>query len=259
MRSKLLVLLLLYAFRSQAQLVIKPGGQFSMKGGIQLTLQNTDLLNNGDLLTGNSKVSFTGNASSTIGGTQSIQFNELELRKTNGSSVVLQKEISVGQRILFTTGFLNLNGFNADLGTTGHLDGEQENARVIGPNGGEVMFTTSLASPAFVNPANLGLFITSNQNLGNLVIKRGHRPQVNSAGGTSILRYYDILPSNNTNLNATLRCMYFDGELNTLNENNLALFRSQDNINWTNLGFDARDAAANFAFQHSGIRSLEFT
>src|SRR5687767_10093702 len=134
MKSKLLILLqLLSACTISAQLLITPGAQFSVAGSLQLTLQNTDLVNNGNFTTGNSMTRFTGNASSSVGGSQPIQFNELEVNKTNNSSVLLQRTIGVTQRILFSSGFLNLNGFNADLGATGHLDGEQENTRAIGP------------------------------------------------------------------------------------------------------------------------------
>lgn len=248
MKSTLLILLpLLSVYTVSAQLVITPGAQFSIAGNMQLTLQNTDLINNGNFTTGNSMISFTGNASSSISGSQPTRFSEIEINKTNNSSVLLQKAITVTQRIRFASGFLNLNGFNADLGTTGHLDGEQENTRITGSNGGEIIFNVSLNSPTGSNPANLGVFISSGQNLGNVIIKRGHQSQVNGSGlGNSISRYYDIVPDNNTNLNATLRFRYIDGELNGFNENSILFFESQNNSNWTSLGFTFRDVVANF-------------
>jgi hypothetical protein len=69
------------------------------------------------------------------------------------------------------------------------------------------------------------------------------------------LRYYDIVPANNTNLNATLRFKYLEGELNGLNENSIVFFESQDIITWTNLGFTTRDVAANF-IEKTGISSF---
>lgn len=261
MKSELLILLqLFYACTISAQLVITPGTQFSIAGNIHLTLQNTDLVNNGNFTTGNSMIRFTGNASASISGSQPIQFNELEMNKTNNGSVLLQRTIGVTQRVLFSSGFLNLNGFNTDLGATGHLDGEQENTRTIGPNGGEVLFNVSLNSPTGSNPANLGVFITSGQNLGNVIIRRGHRSQTNSSGlGTSILRYYDIIPASNTNPDATLRVRYLDGELNGLDENSLVFFESQNTTNWTSLGFTARDVAANFVEKTGISRFGRFT
>jgi hypothetical protein len=101
----------------------------------------------------------------------------------------LHKTISVGNGIFFTSGFLDLNGFDVDLETTGHLDGEREDSRVIGSNGGNVIFSTNLNAPTGSNPANLGALITSDQDLGNVTIKRGHQSQANIPGaGASVLR-----------------------------------------------------------------------
>ena len=67
MKSKFLTLLsLVYACTVSAQLVITPGAQFSITGKGQVTLQNTDLVNNGSFLPGNSAISFSGNTTSSI-------------------------------------------------------------------------------------------------------------------------------------------------------------------------------------------------
>ena len=203
-----------------------------------------------------SPISFTGDASSFIGGDQAVRFFNLEINKTSNQSVSLHKTISAGNTVSFTSGFLNLNGFDLDLETTGHLDGEREDSRVMGPTGGNVVFSVNLNSPTNSNPANLGIFITSDQNLGDVTIRRGHQSQANIPGaGSSVLRNYNILPANNTNLNATVRFKYFNGELNGLDENSLIFFKSNDGINWSVLGFASRDTAANFVEQ-TGIASL---
>lgn len=257
MKSKLLVLLsLCFTYTVSAQLVISPGAQLFVAGNTQITLLNTDLVNNGSFTPGNDITRFTGNATSSISGTQAIQFNELEINKGLNNSVTLQRAIGVTQRILFTSGFLNLNGFNTDLGTTGHLDGEQENSRITGANGGQVLFSTVLNAPNGANPASLGAVITSSKDLGNVIIKRGHQSQTNGSGlGISILRYYDITPVNDSGLNATLRINYFDGELNGLNENVLDVFKSNNTINWADLGFTTRNNINNFV-EKIGINSL---
>lgn len=250
------VLFLLSAGSISAQLIVFPGAQFSMTGNIQLTLHNTDLANSGSFTAGNSVVSFTGSLPSSISGREPIQFNVLQINKSNNSAVLLQRSVGIQDRIHFISGFLDLNGFNADLGTTGHLDGEAENTRIVGPNGGVVLFNVNLNSPAGSNPANLGIFITSGQDLANVTIRRGHQSQVNGVGlGNSILRYYDIVPANNTNLNASLRFKYMDAELNSLDENSIVLFESQNNINWTSLGITSRDVVGNFV-EKTGINSF---
>src|SRR4029078_1160000 len=133
MKSKLLVLLsLLFACALSAQLTITPGAQFSIFSDTKLTLQNTDLINNGNFLVATtSPISFTGDASSFIGGDEAVRFFKLEINKTRNKSVLLQKTISAGSSVSFISGFLNLNGFDLDLETTGHIDGEREDSRVI--------------------------------------------------------------------------------------------------------------------------------
>src|SRR6188474_3517833 len=100
MKSRILLLLLLLANTITAQLTITPGAQFSILSDTKLTLQNTDLVNNGNFLVATtSPVSFTGNASSFIGGDGAIRFFNLEIKKTGDQSVSLQKAISVGNGV----------------------------------------------------------------------------------------------------------------------------------------------------------------
>lgn len=58
-------------------------------------------------------------------------------------------------------------------------------------------------------------------------------------------RHYEIIPANNSGLNAIMKFFYNEDELGTLNENNLALYKSVDNgANWTKMG-GVVDAANN--------------
>src|SRR6516162_9445825 len=151
MRVKILLIALLTFWRASAQLVITSGSQLTVVGSSQLTLNNSDLVNNGSFNAGTGTTNFTGNKSNSISGNNTTQFFELDLKKTGNSSLILQQGIGITQRILFSTGFLDLNGFNADLGTTARLDSEQENSRVIGPNGGQLLFSTTLNAPSAAN------------------------------------------------------------------------------------------------------------
>jgi hypothetical protein len=127
------------------------------------------------------------------------------------------------------------------------LNGESETSYITGTNGGYVQITNTLNAPTLVNAGNLGAVITSTENLGSTIIRRGHVSQINAYGaGNSILRYYDIIPTNNASLNAGLQLTYLDAELNGLDENSLVLVKSTDNINWTSQGFDSRNTTANY-------------
>jgi type IX secretion system substrate protein len=259
MKIKLLTLLivsLLWGYTMRAQLTITPGSQFSTAGQILLTLKNTDLVNNGNFIIGNSIISFTGNNSSSVSGTQPIQFFKLDINKTNNASVILERSIGVVDHVLFLSGFLDLNGFNADLGSTGSLLNETEDSRVTGINGGQVQLTTILNRPVDANPGNLGVVISSAENLGLTIIARGHQAMaVSGLADNSILRYYDIFPATNANLNAELKFNYFDGELNGIDENTLAFFKTEDGVNWSNQGLNSRNTTTNFATK-TGINSF---
>ena len=255
MRLILLLVVLFLAEVLSAQLVITHGAQLSISGNTQITLDNCNFINNGNFIPGNGKISFIGNSSSTISGNGPVQFYEIEINKTNNSILSLQQMISISNRITFSSGNIDLNGFNIDLGNTGLLNGEKESSRIVGINGGQVLLNTVL-TPVPANPGALGATITSSTPLGSVIIRRGHQSQVNAYGmGTTVLRYYDIIPTNNTGLNATLRLNYFDGELNGLAENTLVQWKSDDNVHWTSQGFTSRDATNNFV-EKTGITSF---
>jgi len=253
--SILLLLPFLFVHPVSAQLTISAGSQLSASGDIQLTLQNTDLVNFGNFITGNSIISFTGNSSSKIIGGEPIQFFKLVINKSENASIVLERPIMVSESATFSSGFLNLNGQNLDLSTTGRLENENENRRVIGPDGGQVVIHTTLNAPSSEDPGNLGAIISSAQNLGDVVIRRGHQSQSGQGMPGSILRYYIIIPQNDANLNATLQVKYLDAELNGIDENSLTLFKTDDGANWSNLSFSAKNPNDNFV-RKDGISSL---
>jgi hypothetical protein len=107
---------------------------------------------------------------------------------------------------------LNLNNKILDLGTTGSLIGESETSRAFTTDTGFIQRSGN--NPNGTNLGNLGAVITSSTNLGNTIIRRGHKVQTGISGSNnSIARYFDIIPVNNLALKATLRFYYFDAEL----------------------------------------------
>jgi hypothetical protein len=113
---------------------------------------------------------------------------------------------------------------------------------VTGISGGNIIKTISLNAPSSINPGNIGISISSTDNLGITMIKRGHMQQISAGGGLSINRYYDIAPTNNTSLNATLQMYYFDSELAGINKSELNFFESKDNgSTWSFIGQDNND------------------
>lgn len=225
---------------------IGPGSYVVVNGAPALVFTNSGFTNNGTFQPGTGAVVFTGNCATSgsfISGNSSTDFYNLALNKSvNG--IMLNRHISVSNQLSFTSGdSLFLNGYNIDLGTTGSLYGETNAKRITGRTGGYIQITQVLNAPAAVNPGNLGLKITSPVTLGSTVIRRGHMQQV----GASVYRYFDVFPSNNSGLNATVSFYYFHNELAGLAEPNLGLFTSDNGgTHWTNLGEDGIDQSADF-------------
>jgi hypothetical protein len=259
MKAKISVLVLLFTSLQlflSAQLVITNGAVFKLTGDATLTLQDMDLLNNGDFNQTAGTVRFTGTGNNSISGTALTRIHIMQMAKTGVAQVQLQRTLNINSLLSFTSGIVNLNNNNIELEPTALLSGETESSRITGTTGGYIQIISTLNAPASANPGNLGAVITSSQNLGSTTIRRGHAAQSNDVGGRpSINRYFDITPTNNAGLNATLRINYFDAELNGRTEAWLGLWRSNDNINWTPFLYSSRDAAANFV-QQTGINSF---
>ena len=250
-----LYFLLMYA-SVDAQLQIGAGVSWKSDAATYVVLNDIGLQHHGSSVLLENKFRFTGSTDVTIEGTTLPVFSILEINKPGTAKIILQRSIEVRQNLSFTSGLLELNNFSIDLTTTGLLNGENENTHVIGANGGYVQIVNTLNAPNNVDPGNLGAVISSSQSLGAVTIKRGHRSQTNgSGGGNSIFRYYDIDPTNNAGLNATLRFNYLDAELSTLDENLLVLWKSVNTQAWSEEGFTTRNTTSNWV-EKTGINDL---
>ena len=239
-----------------AQLTITPGAHWVNNGNITVSLQNMDFVNSGAFIAGSGSMKFTGNQNSNIGGISLPSFNIMEIAKTNGAKVLLTRNSSVGSSIIFISGQLDLNSNNILMSSSANISGESENNRIIGSNGGFIEITQDMNAPASLNAGNLGAIISSSANLGSVTIRRGHLPQSGTGLANGINRYYSIMPTNNSNLNATLRLKYFDAELNGQNETALVIYQSNNTgTDWNNLSQTSQNTNANYV-EKTGVASL---
>ncbi|MGB3008330.1 MAG: hypothetical protein WBC06_17575, partial [Chitinophagaceae bacterium] len=227
-------------------IVNTPGTKIVTNSNAKIVLNNAGFENNGTFSSGNSEVVFSGStatANSYIGGSASTSFYNLTLNKT-ANGLQLNRNIDITNTLLFANGdSLFLNEHNIDLGSTGILSGETGTRRITGRTGGYIQSTQLLDAPTGANPGNLGLDISSVSNLGNTVIRRGHQQQ----SGASVYRYYDVIPTNNAGLEATIVFNYFDTELAGVSEGNLGMFYSTNGGTvWANLGVDDIDQSLNY-------------
>ena len=248
--SQLFVLFCAWPHFTSAQLT-NNGATIVVTPGTQLVLNNISFQNEGVFNQTAGTVQFTGSDLAFISGSITPRFYNLTLNKQTGI-LRLQNSLHVGNELRFSNGRLDLNTYNILLDGVASLANENLTSFVYGPLGGYIEITRLLNVPTADNPGNLGAAISSSQNLGAVTIRRGHRLQTIPGSGTSILRYYDISPANNTALDATLRFGYLDEERNGLTENSLTVWKSNNNVNWTHLGKTSNSALDNYV-EETGI------
>ncbi len=246
---KALVLILLSTSCLQAQTTFKVvGGDVVVKGSPTLKLKDTRWVNDGDFSADQGTVTFSGLNSDTIGGSSATTFHRLLVDK-NTAELVLGINTQVNDALEFLTGNLNLNGFDLGLNApNGNLLGESETNRVLDSLGGELYTQLAINNVSTLNPGNIGLAISSTDNLGLTEIRRGHIAFNNLLGSqSSIGRYFEVIPSN-SGATASLRFYYFDIEnANSLVESSLQLFNSTDGgLTWTAVGKRNQDVGANW-------------
>ncbi|NVO02604.1 MAG: T9SS type A sorting domain-containing protein [Bacteroidetes bacterium] len=201
-------------------------------------------------------------ANTSINGTAITNFSNLKINKTASSNnVLLNSNIIVNSNLVMTSGDLYLNNKNADLGLTGIIQNETNSNKIWDDyiNGtGTISVTRNNITPVTGESfGNIGIIITSNQSLGNTLVTRGHKQQLStSPAGSSIYRYFDIAPANNTGLNATLRFTYFDEEIPSgMSESDFALYNS-DNLGITWVYEEGIPNPASNYLQKTGINEF---
>ncbi len=216
-------------------IVIGAGSHMVINGAPQVLVNNGDLVNNGNFSPSTGTVRMIGNApsGSFIGGSNPLSFYNLTVERTAGA-VTLQQDLDVTSAVNMHGNNIELNNHILNLGSTGVINNESNNSRITGISGGAVRTVAVLNSPTGANPGNIGLEITSAQNMGSTEILRSHNPEQVSTSDVSIYRYFRVNPTSNNNLDAGLRFFYFDGELNTMSESALEIWSSTDNgVDWS--------------------------
>jgi hypothetical protein len=243
---------------AQSTMKVSAGTTIKTSGGVSVVLSDMDLESDGSInqASGDGGFKFNGTQGSAIKGNSMPVIGILEVNKTDGGKLLLNRNISINSSLNFISGQLDLNGYNITMNSSAMIAGESENNRVIGSAGGFVEITMNMNSPNSINAGNLGAFITSASNLGAVTIRRGHASHSGAGLAASTNRYYEIIPSNNSNLNATVRLKYFDAELNGQNENSLVIYQSPDDgINWNNISRTGNSTNSNYV-EKSGVASL---
>ncbi|MBL8008243.1 MAG: hypothetical protein JNJ56_11990, partial [Ignavibacteria bacterium] len=200
---------------------INTGASFDISNKVLSLTAANPIIQNGLFNTTNSDIIYNGSVFQTIS-TANISYVGLKIN--NPSGTLLSNNISIPDTLAVILGDLDLNGKIITITSTGYLTETKGNT--VKGNTGYITTSRNAGIPSALNVGGLGAILTTTVNIGNTEVRRGHTVQTGLNGGTSIRRYYDITPSNNTGLNATLVFSYDDSELNGKPEPSLKLFRS---------------------------------
>ena len=200
---------------------INTGATFDISNRYVKFTASDPIVQNGTFITPNTDIEYNGISAQNI---PSANIIYVGLRINNPSGTTLQGNITISDTLALIQGDLNLSGNVITFTPDGFLSETPDNT-VFGSTG-HIITTRTLGVPSALNVAGFGAVLTTAVNLGSTEIRRGHTVQSGLNGGTSIKRYYDITPSNNSGLNATLVFKYDDSELNGKPETSLKLFKS---------------------------------
>ncbi len=153
----------------------------------------------------------------------------------NPTGIILDRNLTVNENIQTLIGDLDLNGNTITLGSNAALS--ETSGNTVGGTSGKLTITQDVGVPAELNVGGLGAVLTSANILGNTTVERTHASGTGQ-GNEGVKRVFNIMPTNNSGLNATLRFYYDESELNSIPENELVFYKSPDGSNnsWFSMG-----------------------
>lgn len=203
-----------------------------MGSNTELMLDNNSTLTiTGQLKSDQIAASISGEGSLKMSGSTTQNLSNLKfynLTVDNLNNLRLEGDIHVNGLLHMENGLLDLNGFHIFMGDNAQIkefESVNSSSRIFGSSG-YIEMVRELNNPSG-EISGIGLEIETSQNLGTTIIRRGHGELNFSDDSRSILRWFDIIPENNENLDATITFHYFIGELNLYDEStNFSLFKS---------------------------------
>jgi hypothetical protein len=227
-------------------------GNFSLSSGATLIIGSPDGITSSGA-TGNIQVAgtrtFDAGANYTYNGSvpqhtgNGLPATVNNLTIANSSGVTLDGNTTVAGTLTITNGSLSTG---SNLITIGFPDGVLSESAGKKVNG-NVQATRTLSQGVNEPFGQIGVEINAvGVAPGSTSVLRVTGTAQSGGGNSSIMRYYDVTPTTNTGLNATMVFHYDDSELNNNAEGDLVLFRSTDGgTTWANMLFTGRDATAN--------------
>jgi len=241
-----IIILILFSVHLFSQGLIINASNFYLTANSNLILSGTaKWVNNGTVTCASgSNVKFTGSGSQFIKGSNATTFSNVYTLKSNAvDNVILLNDAFINGTLYLQTGNWDLTNKICDLGTTGNVSGENENARIRATNSDEITDGAEGSGTGIIramrnnpsgNTAGLGLDFSPSSSLGNntRIIRGCNALQGTGSftGNWSIFRWYRIQPGSGTYTPITVNKFYYWGgvnnyELNGHTEANLQMFQ----------------------------------
>ncbi|MFM7022058.1 MAG: hypothetical protein ACKOXB_03705 [Flavobacteriales bacterium] len=203
--------------------IITHSGKVNMKAAASIDIKG-NWSNDGSFTAGKGEIVFSDSIQNQIINGNTF-FYDVSIRK-NSKNVTLQSPINVSHNLLIYSGKINMGDHNIMLGSGAKINGE--NARnYISGNEGRIQIVKNISGEKRDSIGNIGLIFESTSNMGLTTISRSHQ-SISVNGTPSIRRIYEIHPSNNSNLNATVIFHFLPAEMNTTQKTKLELWKSED-------------------------------
>nr|MBN2278085.1 hypothetical protein [candidate division Zixibacteria bacterium] len=164
-----------------------------------------------------------------------------DLTISGNMGVTLGADVTVNGTLALNDSILSTGTYTATLGNS---------AGIIETSGyvvqGKVATTRTLNQAVNESFGGLGIEINASGGApGATAVLRTAGTAPTISGATGVSRYFDVTPTNNSGLNATVKLHYHESELNGAAENTLAAYSSSNGgTSWTSLGGTV-DTAAN--------------
>ena len=205
------------------------------EGTIQLSGDLTKSTNM--IYTGNDSLILTGTGSQSIAGFPYWYFSVAD-----GGAKIMTGDASIKDKLVLTNGTINTGVYTITLDSQAILTEDSINNIT-----GNVKMQKYLTKGTNYTFGGMGLEIKADSMApGMTTVTRVTGLHLSGNGYQSVNRYFTITPAHNGKTGSTIKFNYYDAELNSLAENDLALYRHKSNGKWEYDGYISRNSGGNF-------------
>lgn len=192
---------------------------------------------------------YNGTNTNQVSGTTLLPNEFGTLTVKNGTTLDLEKDLTINNFVHVENGEIKTQAFEITLTDTAkviepnnRVNGKVKTTRVVSQNTKESFGDLGLA----INPANATMGSTLMVRVTGTALEGGTGPVNNNTSNYSIPVYYEVTPTTNANLQATIEFSYKDSEINPIAKSDLAFFKRPINgTTWTTIATVSNDVNNN--------------